>query len=420
MFRLTHLALLAALTLSSALGQSGRPDYAFNHVPFHEWLKHNDQTHLHWSADVAPVTLSPHQRLASRIRFEIDGAEVAKRVGKGQLMMFVEIEDEQKRLWQDHEVLNLEQPDFKMQGSNLQFLDDFFVCPGSYRASFALYYTATGEHSVIRRSFHASPLHGDPFPASWNNLPAIEYLRIPPAPDGWYLPTIRSRPAVTVEAPPRTTVDLLLNLTPSEQISGSLSAQNRSLSVLLPSLKVLAQLDWRNSQINVSLLDLARQRIPYEQDAMRRLNWRLLSASLGGVVPGMIDVQALSGQKRQADFFVAAIQKKIEASSGSHALIILSSPVGFEHGQEMHPIEASPRPGLRTYYIRYLPRLPYSLSELKRMDITQRPPRREVASLIDQLEPLLKPISPHLFDVATPEEFRRAVAAIAADMAVKP
>jgi hypothetical protein len=37
--------------------------------------------------------------------------------------------------------------------------------------------------------------------------------------------------------------------------------------------------------------------------------------------------------------------------------------------------------------------------------------------VVDQLEPLLKPLEPRLFEVATPEQFRKALAAILAEIA---
>jgi hypothetical protein len=36
---------------------------------------------------------------------------------------------------------------------------------------------------------------------------------------------------------------------------------------------------------------------------------------------------------------------------------------------------------------------------------------------IDQLEPTLKPLAPRLFDVETPEDFRKALAAILTEIA---
>jgi hypothetical protein len=36
---------------------------------------------------------------------------------------------------------------------------------------------------------------------------------------------------------------------------------------------------------------------------------------------------------------------------------------------------------------------------------------------IDQLEPTLKPLAPRVFDVETPEEFRKALATIVAEIA---
>jgi hypothetical protein len=38
-------------------------------------------------------------------------------------------------------------------------------------------------------------------------------------------------------------------------------------------------------------------------------------------------------------------------------------------------------------------------------------------SQFDQLEPLLKPLDPRLFDVSTPEQFRKALATILGEIA---
>ena len=42
---------------------------------------------------------------------------------------------------------------------------------------------------------------------------------------------------------------------------------------------------------------------------------------------------------------------------------------------------------------------------------------RNYLAPIDQLEPLLKPLEPRLFEVATPEQFRKALAVILAEIA---
>ena len=55
-------------------------------VPFDQWLSQADQSHMRWSVRISEPQLSTHQRLVSGIDIEVDGAELAKRRGKGQFL----------------------------------------------------------------------------------------------------------------------------------------------------------------------------------------------------------------------------------------------------------------------------------------------------------------------------------------------
>ena len=70
---------------------------------------------------------------------------------------------------------------------------------------------------------------------------------------------------------------------------------NRGLADLLPALKVLSQVAVRSGAIHVSLLDLTRQSIVFEQNAGGDLDWPLLRASLVQADPNKIDARSLAG-----------------------------------------------------------------------------------------------------------------------------
>ena len=91
-------------------------------------------------------------------------------------------------------------------------------------------------------------------------------------------------------------------------------------------------------------------------------------------------------------------------------MIILSSLVFFEPGVEKRPIGLAPRPDVKVIYIRYQP-LPPSNFNLEGR------PRRNYALGPDELEPLLKPLEPRLFEVSTPQQFRKALALILGEIA---
>jgi hypothetical protein len=87
-------------------------------------------------------------------------------------------------------------------------------------------------------------------------------------------------------------------------------------------------------------------------------------------------------------------------------VIVLSSTVFFEPGVEMHPIRLASRPDVTVFYIRY------HLRPVIFVDPTGRPRRVSAARADDELAPLLKPLAPRMFDVATPEQFRKTLALV--------
>ena len=90
--------------------------------------------------------------------------------------------------------------------------------------------------------------------------------------------------------------------------------------------------------------------------------------------------------------------------------------------KELSPIDLAARPDFRVYYFRYQPQ-PQAVfagrpigkrawAQTKRL---QQP--QPFTPEPDQLVPLLKPVDPHLYDVTTPEQVRRALAGMMAEIA---
>jgi hypothetical protein len=94
-------------------------------------------------------------------------------------------------------------------------------------------------------------------------------------------------------------------------------------------------------------------------------------------------------------------------------LIVLSGPMTFAKGQDLTPIEATPEPGTRVFYIRYYSLVPSRGGPPQMGPPGRLPPIAGPGGLIeDSLERTLKPLAPRLFNVTTPTEFRSALAAI--------
>jgi hypothetical protein len=395
---------------NQAGNQDGSPDSIFSTIPFEQWLNENNQARIRWTLHLSDPELSSHQRLIVNLDAQVDGAELARRRGEGQLMILVQLSDNKSRTWQNHQAIDLEQIRAGIKPDNAVFTQPFFVLPGDYRVSVAVFDSASGEHSVIKRNLHVAPLKNDPLPDLWRDLPAVEFPGPESSSDRWYLPSVAGRLKLAVETRHPVNISLLVNLTPPERFSASTGMQNRNLEALLPATKVLSQVEWRNARLNIELLDLARRRVTYRKENIQALDWSKARTALDHVNPGIIDTRSLANRRYSADFFLNRISRQIifpnDAVGTPRVVIVLSSTVFFEPGVELRPIRLASRPNITVIYIRY------RLRPAGFVDPMGRPRRTDAAGVGDELAPLLKPLAPRIFDVATPEQFRRTLALV--------
>ncbi|HTA45904.1 MAG TPA: hypothetical protein VK789_25840 [Bryobacteraceae bacterium] len=393
-------AIFSAFWLAAASGllaEGGSPDPLFATIPFEQWLKQAGQSRIRWALHLSEPELSPHQRFAVELSVQLDRAELAKRQASGGFLAFVQLSDEQNRVWQTHKEFEA------------ALTESFFVVPGNYRVAVAVFDAENGEYGLVQRNLHVAGLKNDPLPEMWRDLPAVEFFTTDSSRDRWYLPSVEGRLKIAVEPRRPVEVDLLVNLTPPERLAGSIRIQNRNFAALIPATKVLTEVDWRNAKFNIELLDLARRRVAYRQDNVQTLDWAKADSSLEKVNPGIIDLRSLANRRYSADFFVNRIARRIRLQSQSQqprVLIVLSTTVFFEPGMDMHPISISSAPGVTVIYIRFQPRAQIFITP-------EGKPRRAFSTAVDdQLAPLLKPLAPRVFDVSTPEQFRKTLATV--------
>lgn len=410
------LFLLSALSPAQpAPDQDGVTDPTFAALAFDEWFATPEQSRIRWTANVSDPVLSHHQRLFCNAEIRIDGVDLAKRRGKGEIVMMIQITDDKGHVWQGHDSFSLEPVQESIKASDIQFLQPFFALPGDYTLSLAIFDTVSSEHNVARRKLHVPGLRPDPLPGAWTGMPAIEFIRPAQAPAAFFMPGIASRLQLPVNTKQHVSVDLLVNLTPSERFSGSNRMQNRNLGVLLPIVKLLTHVDWLNSTLNVALIDLFRLKDVYEQNDVKDFDWDEAQSSLAETKPGIIDVKSLESRKHAANFFVKEVNRRVAAEGPARVLIILSSSVVFEPGVELHPAESVSHSNLKIFYLRYQPLFRPVTRGSGGGDLG--PVRSTFGPQNDQLEPLLKGLNPRRFDFTTPEQFRKALATMLTEIA---
>jgi hypothetical protein len=447
--------LLLLLSCIPATAQD-TPDPVLGTVPFERWMTGGDHTQIPWKMTLSTPMLDNHQRLRVTISIFVEGKELAKRP-HGQLRMLVQFNDEQGGTYEDHGILELKDVTAPIKSSGFYYTHDAFVRPGDYRVGVAIVDTATREHSFARRNLHVEELKDDPLALSWNALSPVEILSHEEAPESWYLPYVRGRLYLPLSTARPMRVEVLMNL-PAEDASAKL--YRNAMSALLPAFKALFQIGGQSALLEAVVLDLTRQRVSFEQSQGRDLDWPSLKTALGLANPNVIDVHSLSSRGKSVDFFLSEVRRRIETGSKwradvtrqsaadpgespakvrdpQQAVIVLSSPMMFAKGTDMHPIQLEDSPDCPVFYIRYhtplerrvvsymvptAPPIPTRGSG-GRGGRAQGPEQSTTPTTVttvdpfapeeaDALENTLKPLRPRLFDVTTPDQFRKALAAI--------
>ncbi|MGA3189241.1 MAG: hypothetical protein ABSF22_19215 [Bryobacteraceae bacterium] len=405
--RIFYLCVFAA---GVALGQQGRPDPAFEKIPFEEWRKGSGEARIRWSMRILPIRLTVYQRLSTIVEVAVDGEEFVKRNRPGQVVAFLEIRDQDNRTYRNHRALIL--PDVKDVAS-VNYEQYTFMTPGNYEVTAAVYDAGSKEHSLKRMKLRVPELPRDPLPGAWLDLPGAEFSGTPEPPDLWYLPEITSRLHLPVKTERPVRVEVVVNESASELVNGRVSRRN--MGNLIPALKAISQMEIENGSIHVSMLDLERHRVRFTQEEVGTLDWARLRGALVETNPDQIDVHALENHEQNAQFFVSEVRKRVEKAQ---VVIVLSAPMAFPKGQDLRPIEAEA--GGRVFYIRYQsPRpgfpigaAPDGFGRRGRVPAPVPEGGGEALPILDSLAGTLKPLAPRIFDVTTPIEFRGALAAI--------
>jgi hypothetical protein len=405
--------------------QSGIADPEFAKVPFEQWLEGPAQTQLKWTTHIDPATLSRFQRLTTAVHVRVDGAELVRRRGKGKVMFFVQFDDEAGTAYQDHGTIELDTVREGLSAEDVIFSDSVFVVPGDYHISIAVFFTDTGEHAVRKDKLHVAPLKNDPLPHAWRDLPHVEFRAAVDPPDSWYEPAVTGRLNLQVQPKEPVRIDVVANLSPSDEAAGPLRSQNNTLSSLLPAMKTVAQIAGEGVSLDVAMLDLSRRSTVFQEEGVHTLDWTAVKTALTEANPGTIDVKALADRKQNAAFFVSEVAKRIDPAQTekpARVLIVLTGPMSFERGQDLRPLRITPPPNCRVFYFRFAHWLPAPVRMRSRVrgrreDIEPLPPlQARRANEPDQLEPTLRPLGPRVFDVDSPESFRKALATVLAEI----
>ena len=205
----------------------------------------------------------------------------------------------------------------------------------------------------------------------------------------------------------RSDLDVVLNvapwLDPNLMRGPSAGAYRTDAGRMLQIGALLSHLNVQNGCVRVSAIDLAKQEVVFDPVEGRDADWDKLTEKVRKHDHDTISVSVLSNRKSTASFLRDYMTNVMEDHSGcagassERAIILVShdfaSPSGT-HGDRLWP---DTQCACRFYHLR----------------ITGG---REG----DDLEKFLKPANPRRFDASSPENFRRVVAELIADLGSPP
>jgi hypothetical protein len=414
------LLVLGCAFVAKAFGQHGTLDPAFEKIPFDQWLGERDQSRLHWTASVPRAELSFHLRLMAQVEIRLDGRDLESRRGDGRLVFLVQITDREGTRYQTHGSIELGKLDENIKAANLDYTQRAFVLPGEFKLAVAILDTATGEHSTRQTQFRVASVQHDLLPDAWRDLPTVEFLGNGESPNSWYLPDIHGRLQWAASVHSDARLNVILNVAPSVSAPGSRRTHSGDLATLVATLKAISQTGSSSLSEHVELLDLARRRAVFDQDEVHDLDWPRLKISLGEANTASIDIRSLTDRHRDAQFFVSRVRSLLRATDKPCVLVVLTPPVAFEQGENLEPVSLEGLVACRVVYIRY--RAPVQSVAPFGQQLGGRgrgsrmggpaTPSRSSQDVVDQLESTLKPLSPKIFDVWTPEQMTKALADI--------
>lgn len=386
--------------------QEPSPERVFAAVPFDHWIQQGPQTPIPWKVVVKSYGLTLYQRLLTRIDVRLPGRDVFSRAKGDRIIVFFQVTDAAGHRFRDYSYFIVNETPSKSKKMTADFPSDFFVLPGEYKVTVALYDNQTQQHDFMESSLQVAPLKDDPLPEAWTGLPEVEFLEPPPkeSPDNLFRPDMTNALHLPLVTKRPVNLELLADVTASDLFRGSTFFYNRYLSVALPLLKSLDQIKLQNGSLSVAMLDLRKHRVTFEQDDGKPLDWprvRTVLAPQNG--PATIDIKALEKQRESPAFLQDELLRRLnvpaqeahETNVPLHVFVIIGSPMDFYSFRNLPHLPPGSEENCVVYYLQF---------ELLNTAYAN--------GAVNNVRNMLKPLTVHVIKVRSAESIRHALARI--------
>jgi len=373
------------------------PPLDLHSIPISDWLNAGDHTGIPWDFTVREAYLRVDQRLEVLYMGNIDAKDLNKTGTQHELFLISRVSSADGEWLIEPTVMRQDIDDQLARHVQVQFAMRMVGQPGDYMLWVVLYDRKTGRYNVAKRHFRVSELRGDPLPDLYRRMPLVEFpessdnRNTPGFVNGQlYLPIRNKRPLQ---------IELISMLSPPEQWTGRSRILRAHNDDTVGALAALSQMELTDGTISIAGLDLVRRQVLFDQRDFKRVRWNSLMEAMKTAQSPNISASALEGSKNNAAFFREFLDKRLTSgpSEGDplRVIIVVTSSRLFESGSDLRPLQIEGDCHCRVYYLRF---------------------RLNVNDVFDQLEKLIKPLRPHIFNLLNARDLRKALAEIVDDL----
>jgi hypothetical protein len=368
-------------------------------IPISDWLNAGEHAEVPWRFTVRQPYLRIDQRLEIGYSARISGKEL-NRTGPNHDLFLVSRISSPDGEWLNEPHIVRHTAEQLANNVQAEFFIRVVAQPGDYLLWSVLYDRETGRHNVAKRRVRVAELRGDPLPDLYRRMPLVEFPEASEQNTGGltfvdsqlYLPIRNKRPLQ---------LELISMLSPPEQWTGRSRVMRAHNDSTLGALAALSQIDLSDGSISITGLDLMRREVMFEQRDFQHVRWDSLVAAMKKAQSPDISAAALQGSKNNGAFFREVLNQRLRdeadeaVDDAMRVVIVVTSSQLFENGSDLRPLQVEGDCNCRIYYLRF---------------------RLNLNDVFDQLERLMKPLHPRVFNLITARDLRRAIGEIVEDL----
>lgn len=366
-------------------------------IPISDWLNAGEHSEVPWAFNIRPPYLRIDQRLEIAYTARISGKDLNRSGKNHEIFLISRISSPDGEWLSEPHVVRHTVEGQLPNNVRAEFYTRVVVLPGEYVFWAVWYDRATGKHNVAKRRVRVPELRGDPLPDLYVRMPLVEFVGVDEANSTsaafvhsqLYLPVPNKRPLQ---------VELVSMLSPPEQWTGRMRVMRTLNDATLGALAALSQMELTQGSLSISGLDLVRRQVMFEQREFERVKWASLMDAMKQAQSLNVSAEALQGAKNNGAFFREFLSRRLTDDSEDDAMrvvIVVTSSRLFESGSDLRPLQIDGDCNCRVYYLRF---------------------RLNVNDVFDQLDRLMKPLRPRIFNLLNAGDFRKAIAAIVRDL----